>query len=73
MSDLERLQRFALENQKSGKSRPYVATQDEKVTAYYSLAPGSSAPAEAPPRVTRGRGDTGCPRHPAGAAGAGPQ
>ena len=39
------LQRFALENQKSGKSRTYVATRDDAVTAYYSLALGSIAPA----------------------------
>ena len=34
------LRRFALENQKSGKSRTYVATRGDRVVAFHSLAPG---------------------------------
>ena len=50
------LWRFALENQASGKSRTYVAAVGERVIAYYSLAPGSVAPAVVPERVAKGQG-----------------
>jgi GNAT superfamily N-acetyltransferase len=52
----EFLRRFALENQKGGKSRTYVATRGASVVAFYSLAPGAVAPPQVPPRVARGQG-----------------
>ena len=55
------LSRYALENQKSGKSRTYVATRDAAVVAFYSLAPGGVAPLEAPVRVARGQGSQDIP------------
>jgi GNAT superfamily N-acetyltransferase len=48
--------RFALENQKSGKSRTYVAARSGAVVAFYSLAPAGIAPLEAPPRIAQGQG-----------------
>jgi predicted N-acetyltransferase YhbS len=42
------LQRFALENQKSGKSRTYAAARGDHVVAYYSLAPAGVAPLDVP-------------------------
>lgn len=46
--------RFALINQSSGSAQTYVATIDEKVVGYYSLAVGAVAHAEAPPRIVKG-------------------
>ena len=50
------LRRFALENQKSGKSRTYVAARGGVVAAFYSLAPAGIAPLEVPPRIAQGQG-----------------
>jgi GNAT superfamily N-acetyltransferase len=55
------LRRFALENQKSGKSRTYVATRGDKVVAFYSLAPGGAAPLDVPARIARGQGSQDIP------------
>lgn len=55
------LRRYPLENQKSGKSRTYVATRGEKVVAFYSLAPGAVAPPQVPVRVARGQGSQDIP------------
>lgn len=49
------LRRFALQNQKSGKSRTYVATRGEKVVAFHSLAPGGLAPPDVPARIAKGQ------------------
>lgn len=48
------ISRFALTNQASGSAQTYVATRDEKVIGYYSLAVGAVAHAEAPPRIVKG-------------------
>ena len=48
------ISRFALTNQASGSAQTYVATHDEKVIGYYSLAVGAVAHAEAPPRIVKG-------------------
>jgi GNAT superfamily N-acetyltransferase len=55
------LLRRALENQKGGKSRTYVAARDGAVVAFYSLAPASVSRAEAPDRITRGQGNQDIP------------
>ncbi len=55
------LRRFALENQKSGKSRTYVATRGDKVVAFYSLAPGGVAPLDVPARIGKGQGSQDIP------------
>jgi GNAT superfamily N-acetyltransferase len=55
------LRRFALENQRSGKSRTYVATRGEKVVAFYSLAPGGVAPLGVPARIAKGQGSQDIP------------
>ena len=57
----EYLRRYAFENQKSGKSRTYVATRGEKVVVFYSLAPGAVAPPQVPARVARGQGSQDIP------------
>ena len=48
------LKRFALQNQKKNAARTYVATRGDRVVGYYTLAYGSVASEEAPPRVTAG-------------------
>jgi GNAT superfamily N-acetyltransferase len=55
------LRRFALENQRSGKSRTYVATRGDKVVAFYSLAPGGVAPLDVPARIAKGQGSQDIP------------
>jgi GNAT superfamily N-acetyltransferase len=48
--------KYALQNQASGGARTYVMTQGKRVIGYYSLAPASVAPADAPARVMKGQG-----------------
>jgi GNAT superfamily N-acetyltransferase len=55
------LRRFALENQRSGKSRTYVATRGDKVVAFHSLAPGGVVPLDVPARIARGQGSRDIP------------
>ena len=50
------LTKFALQNQASGGARTYVLARDTKVIAYYSLAPASVGPEDAPVRVMKGQG-----------------
>ena len=50
------LTRYALQNQASGGARTYVLTRGERVVGYYSLAPGSVVPDDAPARVIKGQG-----------------
>ena len=50
------LTRYALQNQASGGARTYVLTRGERVVGYYSLAPGSVVPEDAPARVVKGQG-----------------
>ena len=50
------LTRYALQNQTSGGARTYVLTRGDRVIGYYSLAPGSVVPDEAPARVIKGQG-----------------
>ncbi len=51
------LLKFALQNQAGGTSRTYVILFENKVMGYYSLAPASVFPANAPARVTKGQGN----------------
>jgi len=54
-ADLNRyISRFALNNQSAGSAQTYVATADDKVVGYYSLAVGAVAHAQAPTRMTKG-------------------
>lgn len=46
---------FALANQSGGTSRTYVIHRSDRVVGYYSLAPASVAPADAPERVMKGQ------------------
>ncbi len=48
--------KFALQNQASGGARTYVLTRGERVIGYYSLAPASVSPEDAPARVVKGQG-----------------
>ena len=50
------LTRYSLQNQASGGARTYVLTRGERVVGYYSLAPGSIVPDDAPARVMKGQG-----------------
>ncbi|AGY58020.1 GNAT family N-acetyltransferase [Gloeobacter kilaueensis] len=50
------LTKYALQNQTSGGARTYVLTRGERVLGYYSLAPASVFPEDAPARVTKGQG-----------------
>lgn len=50
------LTKYALQNQASGGARTYVLTCSERVIGYYSLAPASVSPEDAPARVTKGQG-----------------
>jgi len=52
------LQRFAIANQGGGLSRTYVVESEGRVVAYYSLAPASVEPQNAPERILKGQ-----PRH----------
>jgi GNAT superfamily N-acetyltransferase len=53
--------RRALENQKSGKSRTYVALRDGAVVAFYSLAPASVSCADVTDRIAKGQGSQDIP------------
>ncbi len=49
--------KHALQNQASGGARTLVLTRAERVIGYYSLAPSSVSPEDAPPaRVIKGQG-----------------
>ncbi|HYJ85746.1 MAG TPA: GNAT family N-acetyltransferase [Pyrinomonadaceae bacterium] len=48
--------KYALQNQASGGARTYVLTRGKRVIGYYSLAPASVLPADAPTRVMKGQG-----------------
>lgn len=48
--------KYALQNQSSGGARTYVLTRGNRVIGYYSLAPASVAPDDAPARVVKGQG-----------------
>lgn len=48
--------KYALQNQASGGARTYVMARGSRVIGYYSLAPASVSPEDAPGRVTRGQG-----------------
>lgn len=48
--------KYALQNQASGGARTYVLTRAERVIGYYSLAPASISPDDAPARVMKGQG-----------------
>jgi GNAT superfamily N-acetyltransferase len=50
------LVKYALQNQASGGARTYVLTRGKRVIGFYSLAPASVAPEEAPGRVMKGQG-----------------
>jgi len=50
------LTQYALQNQASGGARTYVMTRDNRVIGYYSLAPASVLPDDAPGRVMKGQG-----------------
>ncbi len=52
----EFLTRYALQNQASGGARTYLLLRGERVVGYYSLAPGSVVPDDAPARVVKGQG-----------------
>jgi GNAT superfamily N-acetyltransferase len=51
------LRRRALQNEKSGASRTYVACMGKRVVGYYSLAVGAVAHLQAPGRVRRNMPD----------------
>jgi GNAT superfamily N-acetyltransferase len=50
------LLKYALQNQSSGGARTYVLARRDRAVGYYSLAPASIAPEDAPARVTKGQG-----------------
>jgi GNAT superfamily N-acetyltransferase len=50
------LTKYALQNQASGGARTYVLTRSKRVIGYYSLAPGSVLPEDAPSRIIKGQG-----------------
>ena len=50
------LTKYALQNQASGGARTYVLTRGDCVIGFYSLAPASVSPADAPARVVKGQG-----------------
>lgn len=52
----EFLTQYALQNQASGGARTYVLTRGRRVIGYYSLAPASVSPEEAPARIIKGQG-----------------
>lgn len=49
------LVKYALQNQASGGARTYVMARDSRVIGYYSLAPASVVPEDAPARVIKGQ------------------
>ena len=48
------LQKYALQNHLNGSARTYVASKEQNIVGYYSLAYGSVAYSEATKRVTHG-------------------
>jgi GNAT superfamily N-acetyltransferase len=50
------LKQYALQNQKKGIVRNYVACRGPRIVGYYSLAYGSVAQADAPSALTKGIG-----------------
>ncbi len=50
------LTKYALQNQASGGARTYVLIRGNRAIGYYSLAPASIAPEDAPTRVMKGQG-----------------
>jgi GNAT superfamily N-acetyltransferase len=52
----EYLLRRALGDQRAEKSRTYVASRDNHVVAYFTLAAGAVGPEAAPARVAKGQG-----------------
>ncbi len=48
--------KYALQSQASGGARTYVMGRGSRVIGYYSLAPASVAPENAPGRVIKGQG-----------------
>lgn len=48
------LRLYALQNQKSGGARTFVAHTDSRVVGFFSLATGGIDPGMAPPRVAKG-------------------
>ncbi len=50
------LHKFALQNQAGGGARTYVLLRGNQVIGYYSLAPASVLPEDAPGRVVKGQG-----------------
>lgn len=55
------LTRWALADQKAGKSRTYVATRGRRVVAFFSLAAAGVVAADATERVARGQGSQHIP------------
>ncbi len=51
----EFLAKYAMQNQASGGARTYVSLRDNRVVGYYSLAPASVLPEDAPNRVMKGQ------------------
>jgi predicted N-acetyltransferase YhbS len=49
------LKKFALQNQQSQSARTYVATRQDSVVAYYTLAAGAVRREETPARVAKGQ------------------
>lgn len=47
--------KYALQNQSGGAARTYVALRDNRVVAYYSLAPAAVQVEDAPSRVSKGQ------------------
>jgi GNAT superfamily N-acetyltransferase len=52
----EFLLKYALQNQAGGGARTYALTRGNRVIGYYSLAPASVSPEDAPTRVMKGQG-----------------
>ncbi len=50
------LLKYAMQNQASGGARTYAMTRGNRVIGYYSLAPASVMPEDAPARVMKGQG-----------------
>ena len=50
------LQKYALVSQRASASKTYVATLDNRVIGYYTLAPASVSPEMSPERIVKGLG-----------------
>lgn len=48
--------KYALQNQASGGARTYIMARGNRMIGYYSLAPASVSPEDAPARVIKGQG-----------------